>query len=563
MTNRHKYIQPTVLLKLQDLGETGASDLQSLVYQFERIELVYFALELIYNQELSIGYDNFCKRISPQDDGKLLIEHLNRYIYDRSALANYHLVCAQTGIELLKYLFSIPDNGTPWNYEKIANGGVIKSIHILLIVLHINERIIKGNAQISKDDDAKDAIAHAAVVSTIENNDYLNYDITTTPFIHLLKSLRLLNYCDKTPSLASHKNALLSEYGCANTKAYISFVLSLLSNNLDGEHNYCRLVYDTSNPIPKAIDKISISLDEVIAIENNKDYKVFRARPLIKLNSNQFVVICIPFLMDKLYNSLAFDLTDVSGNGNRIREIISSQFTEPLLLYPLLHSIVEPRSPIHLSGEDCKAIKPDRAPDYYVRNWNDVFLFELKDYSLRADIKSSPQFDELIEYLRTQFVTKSNGKDGAIKQLVHNIKAILDNKFVWDKSLRKPRKIYPLLVLGNSAYMTLGVPYILNKLFKEELLKDGILDRRITDLIVIDIDTLLLYKGDFGRGVYKFKKVIDDYLAHINKDYSRSLSIELRLYAFMQTLPMYLKAYYPTTADNIVKELKNENIWND
>ena len=73
----------------------------------------------------------------------------------------------------------------------------------------------------------------------------------------------------------------------------------------------------------------------------------------------------------------------------------------------------------------------------------------------------------------------------------------------------------------------------------------------------------IFYKGDFGRGVYKFKKVIDDYLAHINKDYSRSLSIELRLYAFMQTLPMYLKAYYPTTADNIVKELKNENIWND
>ena len=352
-------------------------------------------------------------------------------------------------------------------------------------------------------------------------------------------------------------------YGCADSKTYLSFVIWLLLENWKYDEGYCRLTFDDDNPAPQAIEKISIPISEVISVDSNKDYKAFRERPLIKLDNTHYVVICVPFLMDKLYNSLVFDLTEVSGDGNITRTKASSEFTEPLLLYPLLRSIVEPKSPIHLSGDDCKKIEQKRAPDYYVRNWNDVFLFELKDYSFRADIKSNPTFDELVDYLHTQFVTKTNGKDGAIRQLVHNTRAIINNNFAWDKTLQKPRQIYPILILGNSTYMTLGMPYMLNKLFREELHKEEVYDCRIKDLIVIDIDTLILYNGIFSNRRYKFKKVLDDYLTHINKDYSKSKNIELRLYAFMQTLPMFLRKYYPTTEDYLVNELKSIDIWND
>lgn len=561
MVNKHKYIEPSILLKLCDLNEDDALDLQTLVYQFPRIELIYFALEWIYNRDLSIGYVNFCKRISPQDDGKLLIEHICKHINNKSILANYHLVCAQTGLELLKYLFSIPDKSSPTNYSSLENGGIIKSIYILLIVLHINERIVNGRAPISDDDNAEDIIAHAAVISTIENNDFLNYDVTTTPYIHLYKASKFLDFCDGNSYFAKHKASLLSMYGCANSKTYLSFVIWLLLENWKYEDGYCRLVFDDDNPVPQAIDRISIPICEVISIDSNSDYKAFRKRPLIKLDNTHYVVICVPFLMDKLYNSLIFDLSGVSAEGNITRTKASSEFTEPLLLYPLLRSIVEPKSPIHLSGDDCKKIEPKRAPDYYVRNWNDVFLFELKDYSFRADIKSNPTFDELVEYLNTQFVTKTNGNDGAIKQLVHNIKSIVNNDFAWDKTLHNPRRIYPILILGNSTYMTLGMPYMINKLFRKELHKEGVSDCRISDLVVIDIDTLILYKGVFSSRKYKFKKVIDEYLKYINRDYSKSKNIELRLYAFMQTLPMFLRKYFPTTADFLVNELSGLDIW--
>lgn len=561
MANKHKYIEPSILLKLCDLNEDDAPDLQTLVYQFPRIELIYFALEWIYNRDLSIGYVNFCKRISPQDDGKLLIEHICKHINNKSILANYHLVCAQTGLELLKYLFSIPDKSSPTNYSSLENGGIIKSIYILLIVLHINERIVNGRAPISDDDNAEDIIAHAAVISTIENNDFLNYDVTTTPYIHLYKASKFLDFCDGNSYFAKHKASLLSMYGCANSKTYLSFVIWLLLENWKYEDGYCRLVFDDDNPVPQAIDRISIPICEVISIDSNSDYKAFRKRPLIKLDNTHYVVICVPFLMDKLYNSLIFDLSGVSAEGNITRTKASSEFTEPLLLYPLLRSIVEPKSPIHLSGDDCKKIEPKRAPDYYVRNWNDVFLFELKDYSFRADIKSNPTFDELVEYLNTQFVTKTNGNDGAIKQLVHNIKSIVNNDFAWDKTLHNPRRIYPILILGNSTYMTLGMPYMINKLFRKELHKEGVSDCRISDLVVIDIDTLILYKGVFSSRKYKFKKVIDEYLKYINRDYSKSKNIELRLYAFMQTLPMFLRKYFPTTTDFLVNELSGLDIW--
>lgn len=556
-----QHIEPAILLKLHDLHEIVAPELHTLVYQFERKELIFFALEWIYNHELSNGYENLCKRISPNDNGELLIAYIKEQINDDSSLASHHLVCAQTGLELLKYLFSIPDSSSPWDYASMENGGIIKGIHILLIALHINERIIKGDTIPTIAQSGQDILAQVAAISTIENNDFLNYDIATKPYIHLYKASKFLKFCDNNSYLAKYKASLLSMYGCSDSKTYLLFVIKLLLENWNSKDGYCRLIFEDGTPIPQAIDKMSIQITEIIDINSNNDYKVFRRKPLIRLNNNQFVIICVPFLMDKLYNSLIFDLSDVSCDGDKIRGIVSLQFTETQLLYPLLRSIVEPKSPIHLSGDDCKKIQPNRAPDYYVRNWNDVFLFELKDYSFRADIKSRPTYDELIDYLNTQFVTKSNGRDGAIKQLVYNVKAIINNNFAWDKSLSKPRRIYPILVLGNSTYITLGVTYLLNKLFKDELRKSGVSDSRIADLIIIDIDTLILYKNAFANREYKFKDVIDNYLRYINRNYSKSKNIELRLYAFMHTLPMFLKNHYPTSADYIIEGLKKDNIW--
>ena len=54
------------------------------------------------------------------------------------------------------------------------------------------------------------------------------------------------------------------------------------------------------------------------------------------------------------------------------------------------------------------------------------------------------------------------------------------------------------------------------------------------------------------------------HLTSTNPSYSnkcKSKNIELRLYAFMHTLPMFLKNHYPTSADYIIEGLKKDNIW--
>ena len=66
-------------------------------------------------------------------------------------------------------------------------------------------------------------------------------------------------------------------------------------------------------------------------------------------------------------------------------------------------------------------------------------------------------------------------------------------------------------------------------------------------------DDLLIIAGD-NLFTFKLRDAID---------YSKSKNIELRLYAFMQTLPMFLRKYYPTTEDYLVNELKSIDIWND
>ena len=185
------------------------------------------------------------------------------------------------------------------------------------------------------------------------------------------------------------------------------------------------------------------------------------------------------------------------------------------------------------------------------------FLFELKDYSFRAKEKTALSYEILSNYLYSQFVVKKNGKPGAIKQLVSNIKAIIEKDFAWDKKSR-PKHIYPVLVLGNQNYLNYGITYILNRFFKQELNNQGIVAKSINDLLIIDIDTLILYYDLFSRG--SFENIVKQYFVKVKK-HLKSSSVLERLFGFMQPFPEYLKQKYPLTSEHLIKNIQQLNTW--
>lgn len=556
-------IQPNILIHFNDFEFDSKPDIQNLICRFERLELVYFALEIIYNRKLSLGCREICSRLFPNDKGAkilhLLDNELNTTYED---IAAHHLVCMQTGLELLKILLSNSEPHTPWDFDAIPNGAEIKGVNLLTILLLVNERItqninVPDNYVEADLDTEKDIIANGVAATLVENSDYSNFDLVTSPLLYVYKSTLFLEFCASHKELAPCLNKVLEKYGCTDIRSFITVICGLFVESLNGKNDYCRFVFSENDPAPKFFKELSFSLDASIAESQNVDYTYFRAYPLIRVSDYEYVVISLPFLFGKLFQSLIFDLSTAHGNGDKVRKIISTDFSEKVLLFPILKKAIAPKSPFSLTGEDCDKIQKNSAPDFYVRNWTSCFLFELKDYSFRAKEKTSMSYEIISDYLYTQFVKKSNGRGGAIKQLVKNIKALIDEDFIWDKKAC-PKRIYPILVLGNQNYLNYGITYILNRFFSKELHDQNIVSKSVSELVIVDLDTLILYADFFAKN--SFERIVKEYFAKIKK-HSKSSSVLERLFGYMQPFPEYLKQKYPLTSSHLINQITQQNTW--
>ena len=76
--NNRGLIQPSILIHFNDFGFDTIPDIQNLLGRFERLELVYLALEIIYDRNLVKGYRNICARLFPNDSGKRIIFQIGR-----------------------------------------------------------------------------------------------------------------------------------------------------------------------------------------------------------------------------------------------------------------------------------------------------------------------------------------------------------------------------------------------------------------------------------------------------------------------------------------------------
>ncbi len=556
-------IQPNILIHFNDFGFDSMPDIQNLIRRFDRLELVYFALEIIYNRKLSSGCSEICSRLFPYDNGtkilQLLEKELNTTYED---IAAHHLVCMQTGLELLKILLSNSEPHTPWDFDTIPNGPEIKGANLFTILLLVNERItqdikVPDNYVDADLETAKDIIANGVATTLVENSDYTNFDILTTPLLYVYKSTLFLEFCASHKELAPCLNKVLEKYGCTDIRTFITVICGLFVESLNSTNNYCRFVFSKNDPAPKFFNELSFSIDATIEETQNIDYTYFRAHPLIRVSEYEYILICFPFLFGKLYQGLIFDFSEALGNGYKVREIISTDFSEKQLLFPLLKQSISSENGISLSGAECDEIQKESAPDFYVRNQNSCFLFELKDYSFRAKEKTSLSYELIVNYLHAQFVEKSNGRPGALRQLAKNIKALIDKNFIWDKSAQ-PDRIYPVLVLGNQNYLNYGMTFILNRFFSKELQAQNIPSQSVSDLVIIDLDTLLLYSDFFSKK--SFEKIVGEYFTKIGR-HSESPYVLERLFGYMQPFPEYLKQTYPLSSSHLFSKIKKQNTW--
>ena len=171
--------------------------------------------------------------------------------------------------------------------------------------------------------------------------------------------------------------------------------------------------------------------------------------------------------------------------------------------------------------------KPEREkelpgePDYYVRHNNEIFVFENKDVLIAKGIKASADITQINEVLKTKFLADGKKKVG-IGQLVTTIAEIGSKHFRFDDYVNSKTllTIYPILLVHDRIFQTLGINYRLTNWFKEqcaERLGDLNTTLSIKSLTVIDIDTLILWLPYFKIKDKNFKDVLNLHLEKMNK----------------------------------------------
>lgn len=273
--------------------------------------------------------------------------------------------------------------------------------------------------------------------------------------------------------------------------------------------------------------------DSLIAekVEIIEDFQRLKEHPLVKLEDKEYTYIDFLFVVDRFYKGIKFNFmsffNNESSNKKQFGDFFSYynlEFSEKYLFRALMDEIFQDDY-FYTLTKDKKEY--DDEPDYYVRTENTVLIFENKDILIDKSIKSNRDIEKLMNVLKKKLLLSA--KPVGIGQLISHISKMLHGEFLFDKGIdHSTYTIYPVLVLHERIFDILGLNYILNEWYREELKsKLGTYNNsRLRGLTIIDIDTFIALKGQLIADKAKFIKLLDMHINELEKPISFSFCRE-------------------------------------
>ena len=266
------------------------------------------------------------------------------------------------------------------------------------------------------------------------------------------------------------------------------------------------------------IDKSSISSDAVIPKIENIDYTAFRAKPLIKIAEDEYVVFNMQLLIERIYSGLFFEFRQLAMargiSQSDFKRHFSTGFSEQSLLCGILGTALKNNFDVLMTDEDChkhdtsKDANNVSCPDFYARKGNIVLLFENKDILLSQDVKEHGSLEDLVAFLKTRLFINEKGKPEGVSQLMNLVTKIRTGEFQkrWDADCPQDAVVYPILVAPEVKFTTQGVKNLLQRWQGET----GVSMDNVKPVAFTDIGTLCLYQHEFeNKGILPY---LDDYL---------------------------------------------------
>ncbi len=358
-----------------------------------------------------------------------------------------------------------------------------------------------------------------------ELNHFTALELFVAQFIKSFYLLRFLedNYKDLL-------NKFLEAYGAENWNEYLLGILPIahqaaLPGN-DSGLNYLNLENTpTKQKSKKFLDQLS--LEDEIEYSLATDFLHARSHPLYKVEEDNYLILDSVLTVNRIYNSMFFELLRIAEKDKSLNlksgaffSIYTFEFIEKYLCYSLLDRIFKKRGYLNLSGaEISNRFNLDTEPDYYVRNGNKIYLFEIKGSMLTGPVKQSFDFLAIEKQLKEKYLFDStDGGNKAVKQLAERIKILFEqgDKSKYDTSYNARNiRIFPILLVSELTMTSPGVNHLLNEWFWEEVEHDDTLKaakNRINDLVIIDIDTLIAFSREFEDSPKLLEEFLQAYI---------------------------------------------------
>ncbi|KQS32743.1 hypothetical protein [Dyadobacter sp. Leaf189] len=398
------------------------------------------------------------------------------------------------------------------------------------------------------------------------------------------KALLLFNFIAKAePNLI---RLFLQKYQCDTVKDYINLylplVLPIISPNPNLDETFpVRIGVQNNDDNVRIVNFLNQFVSFDATLESLPDFATLRANPLYKDTDGSYLAVEPLFVAQRLYNSLYFEFRDIYLELKtpeeqiinprpddqikryllgQFRRIYTSEFSENTLLYKTLDRIFHRNFTVKLPGTVIRdKLNYIGEPDFYVRNRNNIFLFENKDNLVSGVIKSSNNFSDIENTLQSLFF-----QDAGLKQIINNIKAIIDpaaNPKHFDTGYnRRKLSIFPILVTARSDFEIPGFNNYLQKDFNRrlaELKVNGLEVSNVRPLTVINIDTLITFDSELRDDTAYLANRINSYHGQVNNIRKQ---FDLGIYEHTDELSFYTEPFSAYMKFNAVKEVSSRQL---
>ncbi len=513
----------------------------------DRQNLIGIALRLIYSDDMFSDFKDYCAEFFCAENFNfanecysILNEHIQENNRDITSIIprTYIITSQSTALELLRQTFAINISDFVHNTPQ-----VLQEQYLFKAILLINQSIGNWEAPLEYNSNGETTnlcLAKSLLCTTLNNFGSSNFKAEYVAMLQIIKGYHFFKYCEQS-KIKEHLSVFLENNGAKNWYHYLYDAIRLILFPLQNKQgNFPRIELNSQRDGEKFLRAHSFKEDTIVPLETNQDYTYFKSHPLIELNDGTYLPINPIFCINHIYKSIYFEFRAINesflGTANYIKgqgllSIFTTEFSEQTLFESYVRNAIGRHRGIKKSDRDCKIEQPfGHEPDFYLRDGNNIILFENKDIMIPDHIISSKQYDQLEQELDKKLVKKG------INQLIYNIKQIENKTFKWDSNVPNKPKIYPVLVIDDSSLCAPGLNFILNEVFQQQL-KCNNIKLKVYPLAIVELDTLIAFANYLQLPDVRFKKLLEQYYDYISKN-KRPEKVE-------QLLREVLHKYFP------------------